>query len=323
MHNEPITVRVLSGKDGQPQAHLHLLLIAGYDQGEMHDHLFHEEALTDAQGQARLSNQIANLPWLQVWVGKKMLCQARPRSESFSVELIRRDGFSAPNRCGIATVEDRPGVFTVFVKSKGKGASKSKSVKLLRVKVKLQSPIVASISSHSKPAAPPAVPAPVPVIAARPTPAPVETAVEAAPPGLADILAAAPAAVVVDLPTSRPVVKAEAQPVIKRPAARAVARRTVMHKVAHHLRKAAAVPKAAPVQTACAAPLPADKADKAAPVRTSVRRPKAATRTMAAPHRMKPRAGTKPSAAKPAAATPAATPTPAAVPPKPAAAPPK
>src|ERR1035437_1469055 len=116
VHNEPITVRILSGRDGQPLAHVHLVLIAGYDQSDIHGQLFREEVLSDAHGQARLSNQLANLPWLQVWVNTKPLCQAHARTTSFSVERIRRDGLSAPNRCGTATVEDAPGVFTVFVK---------------------------------------------------------------------------------------------------------------------------------------------------------------------------------------------------------------
>ena len=119
VHNEPITVRILGGKDGQPLAHLHLVLLAGYDRSDLHDQLFRAEILTNAHGEARLPRQLANLPWLQVWVTKKPLCQAKPRGESFSVDLIRRDGLSAPNLCGTATVEDAPGVFTVFVKGKG------------------------------------------------------------------------------------------------------------------------------------------------------------------------------------------------------------
>jgi hypothetical protein len=122
VHNEPITVRILGGKDGQPLAQLHLVLLAGYDQSDLHDQLYRAELLTDAHGQAHLPKQFANLPWLQVWVDKKPLCQSKPRGESFSVELIRRDGLSAPNRCGTAVVEDAPGVFTVFVKSKEKNA---------------------------------------------------------------------------------------------------------------------------------------------------------------------------------------------------------
>ncbi len=119
VHNEPVTVRILGGKDGRPLGRLHLILIAGYDQRDLSEQLYHAEVLTDADGRARLPKQFANLPWLQVWVGKKPLCQAHPRKAGFSVELIRRDGLSAPNRCGKATVEDAPGVFTVFVKDKG------------------------------------------------------------------------------------------------------------------------------------------------------------------------------------------------------------
>jgi len=119
VHTEPVTVRIVDGKDGRPLSRLHLILIAGYNQSDLHDQLFHEEVLTDAHGQVRLSNQLANLPLLQVWVGTRSLCQVHPRTSGFSVELIRRDGLSAPNLCGIATVEDKPGVFTVFVKNKG------------------------------------------------------------------------------------------------------------------------------------------------------------------------------------------------------------
>lgn len=119
VHNEPITIRILGGRDGQPLGSLHLTLIAGYDRSEMREQLFREDAVTDAHGQARLSNQLANLPLLQVWVNKKTLCQENPRIASFSVELMRRDGLSTPNRCGKVTVEDKPGVFTVFVKGRG------------------------------------------------------------------------------------------------------------------------------------------------------------------------------------------------------------
>ena len=118
VHKEPIIIRILGGTDGEPLVRQHLTLIAGYDQNDMREQLFREEVLTDEKGQVRLSDQLANLPWLQVWVGKKPLCQGNPRSASYSVELIRRDGLSAPNRCGTATVENKPGVFTVFVKNK-------------------------------------------------------------------------------------------------------------------------------------------------------------------------------------------------------------
>jgi len=129
IHNDPITVRIVGGKDGQPLGRLHLVLIGGYDRSDMREQLFRQEALSDAHGQARLSNQLANLPWLQVWVEKKTLCQRNPRIASFSVELMRRDGLSTPNRCGTAAVEERPGVFTVFVKGKGAVAAEAPPAK--------------------------------------------------------------------------------------------------------------------------------------------------------------------------------------------------
>jgi hypothetical protein len=139
-HPEPITVRVLSGKGGQPLPHLHLVFVAGYDKGDMRRQLFRDEAITDAQGQVRLPNQIANLPWLQVWVNGKPLCQSRPRKAGFSVELMRREGLSTPNHCGIITVADAPGTFNVFVHGKPKKAQ-DKPEELLAVELP-QPPIV-------------------------------------------------------------------------------------------------------------------------------------------------------------------------------------
>ena len=126
VHNEPIVVRVVGGKDGRPLGRMHLTLVAGYDRNDMREQLYREDVLTDAHGEARLSNQLANLPWLQVWVGKKSLCQKNPRSAGFSVELVRGEGLSTPNRCGLATVEDKPSVLTVFVK--GTGAARPAAV---------------------------------------------------------------------------------------------------------------------------------------------------------------------------------------------------
>lgn len=117
-HRDVITVRVLNGRNGKPLGPLHLTLIGGYDEQDLRDQFYREEVITDAHGQVQLSRQLENLPWLQVWVQKKKLCQAKPRAVSFSVDLIRRDGLSTPNHCGLATVEDAPGVFTVYVKGK-------------------------------------------------------------------------------------------------------------------------------------------------------------------------------------------------------------
>jgi hypothetical protein len=116
VHNEPITVQVLSGKDGKPVPNAHILVLAGYTPEDLRMRLWHDESLTDAEGKAVLSKAVGNLPYVQVWVGHAPLCQGSPNKAAFSVDLVRRDGLSAPNRCGVATVSDQAGVFTVFVK---------------------------------------------------------------------------------------------------------------------------------------------------------------------------------------------------------------
>jgi len=116
VHNEPITVRVVDGTDGRPVAHAHVALAAGYDRRDLRLGLWREETLTDGEGKARLSNGLRNLPWLQVRVAKRHLCEGDAGGSAYSVERIRRDGLSAANRCGTATVEAAPGVVTVFVK---------------------------------------------------------------------------------------------------------------------------------------------------------------------------------------------------------------
>lgn len=114
-HNDPITVRIMNGKYGVPIGHAHLIVTGGYDERDIGLRLWREELLTDANGEVRLPNGLANLPLLQLTVAKHKLCQSHSKAAMFSVERMRRDGLSAPNRCGTATVEDAPGVFTVFV----------------------------------------------------------------------------------------------------------------------------------------------------------------------------------------------------------------
>ncbi len=118
VHNEPVTVRVLDGMNGQPQPYAHVVLVAGYDRRDLGLGLFREEAITDGAGAVHLSNQLRNLPLVRVEVLKRHACQPDAGDAAFSVELIRRDGLSGANRCGTATVEDAPGVLTFFVKSK-------------------------------------------------------------------------------------------------------------------------------------------------------------------------------------------------------------
>ena len=114
-HNEPIAVRVADGKDGSPLAHEHVVLVAGYDRRDLDLALWREEAVTDAAGKVRLSNVLRNLPLLRVEVLKRRICAG---AAAFSVERVRLDGLSGANRCGAITLEDAPGVLTVFVKGK-------------------------------------------------------------------------------------------------------------------------------------------------------------------------------------------------------------
>jgi hypothetical protein len=126
-HKEPLTVLVLDGNGGRPQARVHVVLVAGYDRHDLGLGLWREEAVTDGEGKVRLSDALRNLPLLRVEVLKRPACSAGTDKAAFSVERIRRDGLSGANRCGTATVDDAPGVFTVFVKGKKIDASKSEA----------------------------------------------------------------------------------------------------------------------------------------------------------------------------------------------------
>jgi hypothetical protein len=156
VHDDPITVRIVGGINGIPLSNLHLVLIGGYDQSDLHDQLYRREVLTDTFGNVRLPKQLANLPWLQVWVNKMPLCQSNPRKTSFSVELIRRDGLNAPNLCGPVSAQETPGIFTVFVKNKAKKLKKGVSITvgLPWNRSPLPAPAPASTAENASPAAP-------------------------------------------------------------------------------------------------------------------------------------------------------------------------
>jgi hypothetical protein len=118
VHSEAIVIRILDGANGQPVPRAHLSLLAGYNQRDLHLEMWRQEAVTDDRGRARLSNALANLPFLQIAVAKTPACETHAGSAIFSVDLIRRDGVTTQNRCGAAISEDAPRVFTVFVKTK-------------------------------------------------------------------------------------------------------------------------------------------------------------------------------------------------------------
>jgi len=286
VHNEPITVRILGGKDGQPLAHLHLILLAGYDRSDLHDQLYRAELLTDAHGQTRLPKQLANLPWLQVWVNKKPLCQAKPRGESFSVELIRRDGVSAPNRCGTATVEDAPGVFTVFVKGKGMKVPAQTSVTKAEAPTQAAEAVRTALPAVKSPARKPAE------VEVRPPAAQIPPVVVALPAALA------PASVVVVKKTALPTGPAVPAPAPTAVAARGLTRgsaRTAAHRPVRRVYGRPVSHRARPVPASCPARQPAATAeseDKPATATDATLKAKPAT-AIVATHKAKPAAGVR------------------------------
>jgi len=117
-HPEPVTIRILDGKGGAPLAHVHLQLFAGYDDRDLRRGLWSVEAITDAQGRANLPSSLKDFAFVQVWVPKHKLCAARGRAPGFNLDRIRHEGLSTPNYCGTTTVDDSPGVLTVFAKAR-------------------------------------------------------------------------------------------------------------------------------------------------------------------------------------------------------------
>ena len=132
--HEPIAVRILEGKNGAPQARVHVVLIAGYDRRDLDLGLWREEAVTDEAGMVQLSDALKNLPLLRVAVLKRSSCATDAGGAAISVERIRRDGMSSANRCGTVVAADVPGTLAVFVKGK-------------KLSVAMQAPTTAATSS--------------------------------------------------------------------------------------------------------------------------------------------------------------------------------
>jgi hypothetical protein len=117
-HPEPITIRVINGKNGLPLAHLHLKVIAGYDDRDIRHRLWEEEVSTGNSGEVRLPQGLVDFAFLQVSLRKAKACQEDSR-RLYNLERIRNDGFSAPNDCGIVHVLDASGLLTIFAKGGG------------------------------------------------------------------------------------------------------------------------------------------------------------------------------------------------------------
>jgi len=152
VHTEPISVRVLDGKTGQPQPHVHLLLTAGYDRRDLALGIWREEVVTDAAGRASLFDPLRNLPLLRLQVRNSHTYSA-PASAPWSVERIRLSGLSAVNRCGNFAVEEVPGVLTIYVKGNKSGPVPSQPSPV--------SPLVAAKATQAAPIPGPASIAPL------------------------------------------------------------------------------------------------------------------------------------------------------------------
>jgi hypothetical protein len=118
MHSEPVVVRVLDGKGGGPQAGRRVKLTGGYDRRDLDMAQWQQEALTDSEGNVRLSNELRNLPFLRVEVEKSRACEPNAELAAVSVEHVRLNGLSGANHCGTAVAVDAPGVLNVFIKGK-------------------------------------------------------------------------------------------------------------------------------------------------------------------------------------------------------------
>jgi hypothetical protein len=116
-HPEPITIRILDGKGGAPLAHVHLQVVAGYDDRDLRLGLWSEEIVTDGQGRVSLPGSLKNFSLVAVWVAKHKLCAAHGRRTYMNLDNIRSEGLSTPNRCGTIMVAETPGVLNVFAKA--------------------------------------------------------------------------------------------------------------------------------------------------------------------------------------------------------------
>ena len=117
-HPEPITIQILDGKGGAPLAHVHLLLVAGYDDRDLRLRLWSAEAITDARGRVGLPRALKDFSFVEVRVAKRKLCAAHGRSFGANLDRVRNEGMSTPNHCGTTVVEDTPGVLNVFARAR-------------------------------------------------------------------------------------------------------------------------------------------------------------------------------------------------------------
>lgn len=117
VHHEPLTVRVLDGTSGKPRAGLRVVLAGGYTERDIALGLWQEGARTNASGEVRIPDALANLPFLRVWVIKAKSCQPKGAPGRLLVDRIRNEGWNTDNICGTSTSAATPGKLVLFVKS--------------------------------------------------------------------------------------------------------------------------------------------------------------------------------------------------------------
>lgn len=117
VHHEPLTVRVLDGASGQPRAGLRVVLAGGYTERDIALGLWQEGIMTNASGEVRIPDALANLPFLRVWVVKTKSCQIKGAPGRLVVDRIRNEGVRSENSCGAATVAATPGTLVLFVRT--------------------------------------------------------------------------------------------------------------------------------------------------------------------------------------------------------------
>lgn len=122
VHHEPLTVRILDGVSGKPRAGQHIVLAGGYTDRDLALGLWQEGARTNASGEVRIPDVLANLPFLRVWVIKAKTCQAKGTPGRLLVDEIRNRGWSAGNTCGATVATAVPGTLVLFVRGGTAGA---------------------------------------------------------------------------------------------------------------------------------------------------------------------------------------------------------
>lgn len=115
-HREPIRIRVLDGKSGQPIRHVRLIFTAGYTDSDLRRRLWREESATDLSGQAQLPRALANFPFLRITLHGARQCSGQGKTP-YNVARIRSEGMSALNRCGLISSRDTAGTLTLFARS--------------------------------------------------------------------------------------------------------------------------------------------------------------------------------------------------------------